>query len=105
MIADRPDILVGARKGPPMAIGYGNGEMYLGSDALALAPMTSRITYLEDDDWVVLSKDGAVVRDKAGNTVERKIIQSSVSGALTGKGEYRHFMQKEIFEQPQVLGD
>ncbi|TAK98299.1 MAG: glutamine--fructose-6-phosphate transaminase (isomerizing) [Rhodospirillaceae bacterium] len=105
LIAERPDILVGARKGPPMAVGYGSGEMYLGSDALALAPMTNRITYLEDGDWVVMTKDSAVVRDKTGSVVERKIIQSAVSGALTGKGEYRHFMQKEIFEQPQVLGD
>ncbi len=105
LIAARPDILVGARKGPPMAVGYGNGEMFLGSDALALAPMTNRITYLEDGDWVVISGEGAVVRNLAGELVDRKIIKSSVSGALTGKGEYRHYMQKEIFEQPQVLGD
>jgi len=105
LIASRPDILIGARKGPPMAVGYGDGEMYVGSDALALAPMTNRIAYLEDGDWVVMTKEGAVVRDQSGQMVERKIIQSSVSGALTGKGEYRHFMQKEIFEQPQVLGD
>jgi glucosamine--fructose-6-phosphate aminotransferase (isomerizing) len=105
LIADRADVLFGARKGPPMAVGYGDGEMYLGSDALALAPMTNRITYLEDGDWVVMTKDAIVIRDKAGEVVERKIIQSTVSGALTGKGEYRHYMQKEIFEQPQVLGD
>ena len=105
MIAARPDILVGARKGPPMAVGYGKGEMYIGSDALALAPMTNRIAYLEDGDWVVITKDNAVVRNQAGQQVERKIIQSSVTGALAGKGEYRHFMQKEIFEQPQALGD
>ncbi len=105
LIASRPDILVGARKGPPMAVGYGTEAMYIGSDALALAPMTQRIAYLEDGDWVVITKDGAVVRDKDGKIVTRKIVQSAVSGAIIGKGEYRHFMQKEIFEQPQVLGD
>ncbi|MGE4061924.1 MAG: glutamine--fructose-6-phosphate transaminase (isomerizing) [Rhodospirillaceae bacterium] len=105
MMAPAPDLLVGARKGPPLAVGYGEGEMYLGSDALALAPMTNRIAYLEDGDWVVITKDGATVRNQAGEVVHRKIVQSSVSGALAGKGEYRHFMLKEIFEQPQVLGD
>ena len=105
MIAARPDMLVGARKGAPMAVGYGKGEMYIGSDALALAPMTNRISYLEDGDWVVITPEGAVVRNQAGQHVERKIIQSSVTGALAGKGEYRHFMQKEIYEQPQALGD
>jgi glucosamine--fructose-6-phosphate aminotransferase (isomerizing) len=105
LIASRPDILVGARKGPPMAVGYGDGAMYIGSDALALAPMTQRIAYLEDGDWVVVGTSSAVVRDKTGNVVERPVKQSAVSSALVGKGEYQHFMQKEIFEQPQVLGD
>jgi glucosamine--fructose-6-phosphate aminotransferase (isomerizing) len=105
LIASRPDILVGARKGSPMAVGYGDKAMYIGSDAMALAPMTNRISYLEDGDWVVLTNDSAVVRDKSGAVVERPIKQTALSGALIGKGEYRHFMLKEIFEQPQVLGD
>lgn len=105
LIASRPDILVGARKGSPMAVGYGDGAMYIGSDAMALAPMTNRISYLEDGDWVVATKDSAIVRDKAGAVVERPIKQTALSGALIGKGDYRHFMLKEIFEQPQVLGD
>ncbi len=105
LIAGRDDVLFGARKGSPLAVGYGDGEMYLGSDAMALAPMTQRITYLEDDDWAVLSKDGITVYDADGNKVARAIVQTALSGALIGKGEYRHYMLKEIYEQPQVLGD
>jgi glutamine---fructose-6-phosphate transaminase (isomerizing) len=105
LIAARPDVLVGARKGSPMAVGYGTGAMYIGSDAMALAPMTNRISYLEDGDWVVATTGSAVVRDRAGHVVDRPIKQTALSGALIGKGDYRHFMQKEIFEQPQVLGD
>jgi len=105
LIADREDILIGARKGSPLAVGYGKGEMYLGSDAMALAPMTQHITYLEDDDWVLITRDSVVIRDGAGQQVERAIKQTALSGALIGKGEYRHYMLKEIYEQPQVLGD
>ncbi len=105
LIADRPDVLFGARKGSPLAVGYGDGEMYLGSDAMALAPMTQRITYLEDGDWVAITKDSATVRDGTGATVNRAMVQTALSGALIGKGEYPHFMLKEIYEQPQVLGD
>jgi glucosamine--fructose-6-phosphate aminotransferase (isomerizing) len=105
LIAARPDLIVGARKGPPMAVGYGDNAMYIGSDAVALAPMTNRIAYLEDNDWVVATKDGATIYDKDGKKIERPIKQTALSGALIGKGDYRHFMQKEIFEQPQVLGD
>ncbi|MBL8629967.1 MAG: glutamine--fructose-6-phosphate transaminase (isomerizing) [Rhodospirillaceae bacterium] len=105
LIASRPDLLVGARKGSPMAVGYGEHAMYIGSDAMALAPMTNRISYLEDGDWVVATKEGATVYDKTGAKVERAIKQTALSGALIGKGDYRHFMLKEIFEQPQVLGD
>ena len=105
LVADRPDVLFGARKGSPLAVGYGDGEMYLGSDAMALAPMTQRITYLEDDDWAAITKDSATVRDGTGATVNRAIVQTALSGALIGKGEYPHFMLKEIYEQPQVLGD
>ncbi|MBY0511413.1 MAG: glutamine--fructose-6-phosphate transaminase (isomerizing), partial [Rhodospirillaceae bacterium] len=105
LVADRPDVLFGARKGSPLAIGYGDGEMFLGSDAMALAPMTQRITYLEDGDWVAVATSGVTVHDAQGRKVERPIVQTALSGALIGKGEYRHYMLKEIYEQPQVLGD
>ena len=105
IFAGRHDLMIGARRGSPLAVGYGDGEMYLGSDALALAPLTSRICYLEEGDWVVLDNEGAVVRDESGTVVPREVIQTAVSGALIGKGQYRHFMQKEIFEQPAVIGD
>ena len=105
LISSRPDLLVGARKGSPLAVGYGTDAMYIGSDAMALAPMTNRLSYLEEGDWVMVTKDSAIVRDQAGKVVERVIKQTALSGALIGKGDYRHFMQKEIFEQPQVLGD
>ena len=105
LIVDAPDKLFGARRGSPLVVGYGDGEMYLGSDAMALAPMTQRITYLEEDDWVVVSTEGAEVRDNTGQTVDRPIKQTALTGALIGKGEYPHYMLKEIYEQPQVLGD
>ena len=105
LVASCPDMLFGARKGSPLAVGYGDGEMYLGSDAMALAPMTQRITYLEDGDWVIITTKGAEVRDLSGAKVDRAIVQTALSGALIGKGEYRHYMLKEIYEQPQVLGD
>ncbi|MET4806637.1 glutamine--fructose-6-phosphate transaminase (isomerizing) [Limibacillus sp. MBR-115] len=99
------DLMIGARRGSPLAVGYGDGEMFLGSDALALAPLTDRICYLEEGDWAILSGNGAEVRDAQGSVVERPVKQTAVSGALIGKGGYRHFMQKEIFEQPAVIGD
>ena len=105
LIAGRDDILIGARKGSPLAVGYGNGEMYLGSDAMALAPMTQQITYLEDDDWALITREHIVIRDGHGQPVERPVKQTALSGALIGKGDYRHYMLKEIYEQPQVLGD
>jgi glutamine---fructose-6-phosphate transaminase (isomerizing) len=98
------DTLIGARHGAPLAVGYGDGEMYLGSDALALAPFTSRITYLEDGDWAVLSRGGAVIRNAVGEAVERPQQTISVSSVLVDKGNYRHFMAKEIHEQPEVVG-
>jgi glucosamine--fructose-6-phosphate aminotransferase (isomerizing) len=104
LFADRADIMIGARRDSPLAVGYGAGEMYLGSDAMALAPMTRRIAYLEDGDWVVLTRDGAVIRDQAGQVVQRAVKTTEVSGALVGKGNYRHFMEKEIYEQPEVVG-
>ena len=105
IFAGRHDLMIGARRGSPLAVGYGDGEMYLGSDALALAPLTDRICYLEEGDWVELTQEGAVVHDETDAVVEREIKQTALSGALIGKGQYRHFMQKEIFEQPAVIGD
>ena len=105
LISDRDDILIGARRGSPLAVGFGDGEMFLGSDALALAPMTQKICYLEDGDWVVLTRDGMTVRDEGGAAVNRQVRLTAMSGAMIGKGEFRHFMLKEIHEQPQVIGD
>jgi glucosamine--fructose-6-phosphate aminotransferase (isomerizing) len=98
-------LMIGARRGSPLAVGYGDGEMYLGSDALALAPLTNRICYLEEGDWAVVTKQGATLHDAGGAIVEREVKQTAISGAMIGKGQYRHFMQKEIFEQPAVIGD
>jgi glucosamine--fructose-6-phosphate aminotransferase (isomerizing) len=105
LFAGHDDLLVGARRGSPLAIGYGDGEMFLGSDALALAPLTDRIQYLEEGDWAALSPRGAEIYDAEGHAVEREIKQTALSGALIGKGNYRHFMHKEIHEQPAVIGD
>ena len=98
-----PDILIGARLGSPLVVGYGEGETFLGSDALALAPLTQQISYLEEGDWVVVRRDGAQVFDQENEPVEREITTSGASAAATEKGNYRHFMQKEIFEQPTVV--
>jgi glucosamine--fructose-6-phosphate aminotransferase (isomerizing) len=97
--------LICARRGSPLAIGHGDGEMYIGSDALALAPLTDRISYLEEGDWAVVTADGATVFDADGATVERPVKQTALSGAMIGKGNYRHFMEKEIHEQAAVVGD
>jgi glutamine---fructose-6-phosphate transaminase (isomerizing) len=97
------DMLVGARNGPPLAIGHGEGAMYLGSDAIALAPFTNRITYLEDGDWCVVTRDEATIFDSEGNRVNRAIQQSVGSALMVDKGNHRHFMQKEIYEQPEVI--
>lgn len=99
------DLLIVARRGSPLAIGYGDGEIYVGSDALALAPLTERIQYLEEGDFAVLRPSGATVIDAEGREVARPIVRTTLSGALIGKGNYRHFMQKEIHEQPTVVGD
>ncbi|HEY1780648.1 MAG TPA: glutamine--fructose-6-phosphate transaminase (isomerizing) [Roseiarcus sp.] len=98
------DLLIGARQGAPLAIGYGEGEMYLGSDALALAPFTDRIAYLEEGDWVVLTREGADIREAGGKPVKRRIQRSPAGSLLAEKGNYRHFMAKEIHEQPEVVG-
>jgi len=99
------DLMIGARRGAPLAVGWGKGEMFLGSDALALAPLTSSISYLEEDDWVVLTREGANFYDKNNREVTREIKQTQLSGAMIGKGNHRHFMMKEIVEQPAVIGE
>ncbi len=98
-----PDMLIGARLGSPLVVGYGEGETYLGSDALALAPLTQQIAYLDEGDWVVITRAGAEIFDKDNNPVTRAITTSGASAAEIEKGNYRHFMQKEIFEQPTVV--
>ena len=105
LFAGEHDLLIGARRGSPLAIGYGDGEMFLGSDALALAPLTRRITYLEEGDWAVITSSKVTIFNADNQEVERPIRESAASGALIGKGNYRHFMLKEIFEQPAVIGD
>ncbi|GGA53035.1 glutamine--fructose-6-phosphate transaminase (isomerizing) [Pelagibacterium lentulum] len=97
------DLLIAARQGSPLAIGHGEKEMYLGSDAFALAPFTNRITYLEEGDWAVLTPGKVVIRDFDGNPVERQTQISSASAALADKGNHRHFMAKEIYEQPETI--
>ncbi|MGZ0190482.1 MAG: glutamine--fructose-6-phosphate transaminase (isomerizing), partial [Alphaproteobacteria bacterium] len=101
----RHDLMIGARQGSPLAVGYGDGEMFLGSDALALAPLTQKLSYLEEGDWVVIEGGQATIMDRAGEIVAREVKHSALSGAMIGKGEYRHFMEKEIHEQPTVIGD
>jgi glucosamine--fructose-6-phosphate aminotransferase (isomerizing) len=98
------DLMIGARKGSPLAIGHGEGEMYLGSDAIALAPFTDTISYLEDGDWVVLSREVGVIYDEQGSVVNRDVLKSAASSFLVDKANYRHFMAKEIHEQPEVAG-
>jgi glucosamine--fructose-6-phosphate aminotransferase (isomerizing) len=98
-----PDMLIGARLGSPLVVGYGEDEMYLGSDALALAPLTQKIAYLEEGDWVVIKQDEAQIFDAQNNPVTREIQSSGASSASVDKGNYAHFMQKEIFEQPTVV--
>jgi glutamine---fructose-6-phosphate transaminase (isomerizing) len=104
IFAGEDDLMIGARNGPPLAIGYGDGEMYLGSDAIALGPLTDTIAYLEDGDWVVLTRKGAVIYDKHNAVVHRDAIKHSAATALVDKANYRHFMAKEIHEQPEVVG-
>jgi glucosamine--fructose-6-phosphate aminotransferase (isomerizing) len=98
------DLMIGARKGSPLAIGHGDGEMYLGSDAIALAPFTDTISYLEDGDWVVLTREVGVIYDEQGAVVNREVLKSGASSFLVDKANYRHFMAKEIHEQPEVVG-
>jgi glucosamine--fructose-6-phosphate aminotransferase (isomerizing) len=104
IFAGDDDLMIGARNGPPLAIGHGDGEMYLGSDAIALGPFTDMISYLEDGDWVVLTRKGAVIYDKNNAIVRRDAVKHSASTSLVDKANYRHFMAKEIHEQPEVVG-
>lgn len=104
IFAGDDDLMIGARNGPPLAIGYGDGEMYLGSDAIALGPFTDTISYLEDGDWVVLTHKSADIFDKDGQAVARDRIKHAASTSLVDKANYRHFMAKEIHEQPEVVG-
>jgi len=103
IFAGHDDLMIAARKGSPLAIGHGSGEMYLGSDAIALAPFTDAITYLEEGDWAVLHRSGADIYDRDGARIERPMIKAVASSLLVDKGNYRHFMAKEIHEQPEVI--
>ena len=104
LFAGENDLMIGARRGSPLAIGYGKGETYLGSDAIALAPFTDRISYLEEGDWAVLTHKGAQILDEQGGKIERPVIKSAASATLVDKGNHKHFMAKEIHEQPEVVG-
>ncbi|HAH10749.1 MAG TPA: glutamine--fructose-6-phosphate transaminase (isomerizing) [Alphaproteobacteria bacterium] len=99
------NLMIGARKGSPLAVGFGDGEMYLGSDAMALAPLTNRVLFLEEGDWVVLNRDNARVYDVQDRPANREVRTTQLSGSLVDKGPHRHFMAKEIFEQPEVIGN
>jgi glutamine---fructose-6-phosphate transaminase (isomerizing) len=103
LFQDHPDLIIGARMGSPLTVGYGEGENYLGSDALALAPFTQRIAYLEEGDWAVLRRDSVQIFDRANRPVEREIVHSGASADRIDKGNHAHFMRKEIFEQPIVV--
>ncbi len=105
LFAGEEDLMIGARRGSPLAFGRSDGELFLASDALALAPFTDRIAFLEEGDWAVFSRGAAEVRDPEGRMVERPMRRNRLAGAMIGKGNYRHYMQKEIHEQPAVIGD
>jgi glucosamine--fructose-6-phosphate aminotransferase (isomerizing) len=104
LFAGEDNLLIGARKGSPLAVGFGDKMMFVGSDAIALAPFTDMVSYLEDGDCVVVTRAGAEVRDAAGRLVERPVLKSQASVLLLDKGNHRHFMAKEIYEQPEVVG-
>jgi glutamine---fructose-6-phosphate transaminase (isomerizing) len=105
IFAGYPDLMIGARHGAPLAVGFGDDEMFLGSDALALAPLTRRIAYLEDGDWAVITREGARFMNRAGEVIVRPIRETRLTGAAIGRGNYRHFMEKELHEHPVVIGD
>ena len=103
LFSGEEDLIIAARRGAPLAIGYGEGEMYLGSDAIALSPFTNVLTYLEDGDWAVISAENVEIYDEAGQSVKREIKKSVTSSFMVDKGNHRHFMLKEIYEQPEVI--
>ena len=103
LIEGEDGLIMGARRGSPLVVGWGEGEMYLGSDALAVGPFTQKISYLEEGDYVAVNRTGARIFDVSGSAVERPVVQVSASSALVEKGEYRHFMEKEIHEQPDSV--
>src|SRR3984957_10521929 len=104
LFAGEDDLLIGARRGSPLAIGFGDGSMYVGSDAIALAPFTDMVSYLEDGDWVIVTRDSFEIHDNDGDIVQRAVLKSQASVLLLDKGNHRHFMAKEIHEQPEVVG-
>jgi glutamine---fructose-6-phosphate transaminase (isomerizing) len=104
LFAGEDNLLIGARKGSPLAVGFGDGSMYVGSDAIALAPFTDQVSYLEDGDWVIVTRNGAEIHDDNGNIAQRAVLKSQASVLLIDKGNYRHFMAKEIHEEPEVVG-
>jgi glucosamine--fructose-6-phosphate aminotransferase (isomerizing) len=104
IFAGYDDLMIVARQGSPLAIGFGEGEMFVGSDAIALAPFTDAIAYLEDGDWAVLTRTGIAIRDRNGNSVDRPVTRSQANALIVDKGNHRHFMLKEIHEQPEVIG-
>lgn len=105
IFAGEDNLMIGARQGTPLAVGYGEGEMYLASDSYALAPFTRKICFLEDGDRVTVTQKGARIYTRANDNIDRPVRITAQSGATTGKGEYPHFMLKEIYEQPEVIGD
>jgi glucosamine--fructose-6-phosphate aminotransferase (isomerizing) len=105
IFAGHPELMIGVQKGAPLAVGFGDAEMYLGSDALALAPLTRKIAYLEDGDWVVVTRENATFYDAGGQRISREIRLTNLTGAAIGKGNFRHFMEKELHEHPVVIGD
>jgi len=105
IFAGHPELIIGAQHGAPLAVGFGEDEMFVGSDALALAPLTRRIAYLKDGDWTVVDRQGARFLDIDGNEVARDVKLTRLTGAAIGKGNHRHFMEKELHEHPAVIGD
>ncbi|MCW8308138.1 glutamine--fructose-6-phosphate transaminase (isomerizing) [Acidiphilium sp. PA] len=105
IFAGHPELIIGAQRGAPLAVGFGDDEMFLGSDALALAPLTRRIAYLTDGDWVVVTRTGAEFYDSLDRPIDREIKLTRLTGAAIGKGNFRHFMEKELHENPVVIGD
>ena len=103
LFRDHPDMIIGARRGAPLTVGYGDGENYLGSDALAVAPWTQKIAYLDEGDWAVVHRDRVEIFDRDNRPTDREVVESGASSAPVEKGNYRHYMQKEIFEQPIVV--